>query len=85
MSRYPTQIASLTIHRAFVVHFRTDADVVQGPISGRVEHVLSGQSSHFASLEGLLAFVAQIVSSTRQAPSCQEGAPAATATTPCSV
>jgi hypothetical protein len=82
MPRYPTQTASLSIHRAFVVHFRTDADVVQGPISGRVEHVLSGQSTHFASLEGLLAFVAQIVSSTRQKPSRQEESPAATTTTP---
>jgi hypothetical protein len=66
------QTASLSIHRAFVVHFRTDTDVVQGQIAGRVEHILSGQSAHFASLESLLAFVAQIVSSTRQTPSCQE-------------
>ena len=68
----PTQTAPVSIHRAFVVHFRTDADVVQGQIAGRIEHVLSGQSAHFASMEGLLAFVAQIVSSTRNAPSCQE-------------
>lgn len=72
MPQCPTQTTPLSIHRAFVVHFRTDADVVQGQIAGRVEHVLSGQSTHFASLEGLLAFVAQMVSSTRNAPSCQE-------------
>jgi hypothetical protein len=72
MPQNPTQTAPLSIHRAFVVHFRTDTDVVQGQIAGRVEHVLSGQSTHFASLEGLLAFIAQIVSSTRYAAACQE-------------
>jgi hypothetical protein len=72
MPQSPTATAPLSIQRAFVVHFRTDANVEQGQIAGRVEHVLSGQSTHFASLESLLAFVARILSSTLKVPSCQE-------------
>ena len=30
-------------------------------MSGRVEHVVSGQSAHFASLEELLAFIARVL------------------------
>ena len=49
----------LSIHRAFVVHVRADADVALGQMSGRVEHVLSGHGIHFASVDDLLAFIAQ--------------------------
>ena len=53
--------APLSVHRAFVVHFRVNSDVAQGRIAGRVEHVVSGQTTHFASLEELLAFIAQVL------------------------
>jgi len=43
------------------VHFRVNSDVAQGRIAGRVEHVVSGQTTHFASLEELLAFIAQVL------------------------
>jgi hypothetical protein len=53
--------APLSVHRAFVVHLRTSSHVARGPIEGRGEHVVSGQSTHFASLEVLLAFMARML------------------------
>jgi hypothetical protein len=38
-----------------------NSDVVRGPVVGRVEHVISGQATHFASLEELLAFIARVL------------------------
>ncbi len=53
--------APLSVHRAFVVHFRTSTDIAGGQIAGRVEHVVSGQATHFASLEELLTFMARVL------------------------
>lgn len=53
--------APLSVHRAFVVHFRLSTNIAHGRIEGRIEHVVSGQSTHFASLEELLAFVARVL------------------------
>ena len=61
MAQPQTEKASLSVHRAFVVHLRTSSNVARGPIEGRVEHVVSGQSTHFDSLEELLAFMAQVL------------------------
>jgi len=60
--------APLSVHRAFVVHFRVDSDVTQGRVAGRVEHIASGQAAHFASLEELLAFVAWVLATIRAPP-----------------
>jgi hypothetical protein len=60
--------APLSVHRAFVVHFRTSTDITQGQIAGRVEHVVSGQATHFASLEELLAFIARVLTTVRAPP-----------------
>jgi hypothetical protein len=60
--------APLSVHCAFVVHFRVNSDVTQGRLAGRVEHVVSGQSVHFASLEELLAFMAQVLATVRAPP-----------------
>jgi hypothetical protein len=62
MPQQQTGKAPLSVHRAFVVHFRTSSNVARGPIEGRVEHVVSGQSTHFDSLEELLAFMARVLS-----------------------
>ena len=43
----------------FVVQLRAGSDVSQRQLSGRVEHVVSGESEPFASLEALLAFMAR--------------------------
>ena len=60
--------APLSVHRAFVVHFRLSTNIAQGQIEGRVEHVVSGQSTHFDSLEELLAFMARVLASVRAPP-----------------
>jgi hypothetical protein len=52
---------TLSPRRAFVVQFRSDTDMEQGQVVGRVEHVLSGQVAHFQSLNELLAFVARVL------------------------
>jgi hypothetical protein len=60
--------APLSVHCAFVVHFRVNSDVSLGRLAGRVEHVVSGQSAHFASLEELLAFIARMLATGRAPP-----------------
>jgi hypothetical protein len=51
----------LSVTRAFVVQFQSDTAIEQGYLAGRVEHVVSGQATHFQSLESLLAFIAQVL------------------------
>jgi hypothetical protein len=51
----------LSVTRAFVVQFRADAVVEQGRLTGRVEHVISGQATDSESLETLLAFMARVL------------------------
>ena len=51
----------LSVHRAFVVQLRAEADVAQGRVMGRVEHVVSGQATHFHAVEELLAFMARVL------------------------
>jgi len=68
MPPHRTETAPLSVHWAFVVHFRTNTDMTRGRIAGRVEHVVSGQSTHFDSLEELLAFVARVLASVRAPP-----------------
>jgi len=66
MPQQQTGKAPLSVHRAFVVHFRVSSDVPRGQIAGRVEHVVSGQSTHFDSLEELLAFVARVLTQQKE-------------------
>jgi hypothetical protein len=56
MSQPLKEKPSLPVHRAFVVQFRAEADVEQGCFTGRVEHVMTGQTTKFSSVEELLAF-----------------------------
>ena len=66
MPQQQTGKAPLSVHRAFVVHFRVSTNIAQGQIEGRAEHVVSGQTAHFASLEELLAFVAQVLTQQKE-------------------
>ena len=62
--RHPAQTGGqrpLSVHRAFVVQLRAEADVAHGRVMGRVEHVASGQATHFHSVEELLAFMARVL------------------------
>jgi hypothetical protein len=65
MSQQPAGKAPLSVQWAFVVHFRLSTNITQGRIAGRVEHVVSGQSTQFDSLEELLAFMARVLVSVR--------------------
>ena len=58
--------ARWSVHRAFVVQFRADTVVKQGHLTGRVEHVVSGQATDFQSLETLLAFMARVLRAERE-------------------
>jgi hypothetical protein len=42
VSRNVEDSSPLSVHRAFVVHFRVNSDVARGRVAGRVEHVVSG-------------------------------------------
>ena len=54
--------AGLAPERTFVVQLRSGSDLAKRQVHGRVEHVVSGESEPFASLDALLAFM------TRHAP-----------------
>jgi hypothetical protein len=57
----------LSPYRAFVVQFQTETEVARGRVGGRVEHVVSGQATHFASVEELLAFIGQVLAAAKLA------------------
>ena len=45
----------------FVIHLRSDSDVPGRRLVGRVEHVVSGDTEIFASLDALLTFIGRYV------------------------
>jgi len=51
----------LAPERAFVIQFHANTDVEKGHMTGRIEHVVSGQATYFESLEALLAFIARVL------------------------
>lgn len=51
----------LPVQRAFVVQLAATAEVAQGRLEGRIEHVLSGQATQFHSVEELLGFMARVL------------------------
>jgi hypothetical protein len=53
--------ATLSIHRAFVVHFYACAGSADGRISGRVEHVVTGKGDEFQSAGELLQFMRRVL------------------------
>jgi hypothetical protein len=58
--------AHLSVTRAFVVQFRAETAVELGHLTGRVEHVVSGQAIDFESLETLLAFISGVLRAERE-------------------
>ena len=60
------QQPSLPAKRAFVVQIHADAKVEQKQWQGRVEHLVSFQSTHFQSLEELVAFMVKVLSEPEQ-------------------
>ncbi|MGE0827104.1 MAG: hypothetical protein AB7G75_26875 [Candidatus Binatia bacterium] len=58
----------LSPHRAFVVQFHQATALERWHVEGRVEHVVSGQATHFHSLEELFAFIARVLATSRAPP-----------------
>ena len=59
------EFPELLPERAFVVEFRGVGPIGpdEAPLSGRVEHVVSGKATHFESADELLAFVSGVLRS----------------------
>lgn len=57
--------STLSVHRAFVVHFSTAAGHGRRRFAGRVEHLSSGQTIRFSSLKELLAFFSGILAASQ--------------------
>ena len=70
-------IHPLPAQRAFLVQVHAEAEVAQARLAGRVEHVASGQATHFASPEELLAFMARVLTTLRSPRAGPEGATSA--------
>src|SRR5262245_31782024 len=70
LAALPTTSSPMTTENArlhtpagiFVVHMRSDSDPSRQQLMGRIEHVMSGASEPFASLEGLLGFIGRYLS-----------------------
>jgi hypothetical protein len=45
-----------SIRRSFIVQLGEEADLLDGRVGGRVEHLRTGEARHFGSLDALLAF-----------------------------
>jgi hypothetical protein len=69
MNEMPGADRPLPAERAFVVQMHVEADVARGQVMGRAVHVVSGQATHFDSLEGLLAFIDRVLKTRHTAPS----------------
>jgi hypothetical protein len=52
---------------AFVIQFRSDADLETSPMGGRVEHVVSGRTATFESVQELPDLLRRMLSEARQA------------------
>ena len=65
MGLSPASSLPFSVHRSFVVEIHADADLQARSVIGRVEHVVSGQTTLFESLDALIFFMAQILSEAR--------------------
>lgn len=62
---------TLPLQRAFVVQVHAAAEVAQREVWGRVEHIVSGQATHFQSVEELVHFIARALHEAGEgAPPC---------------
>ena len=66
---HPTNTdAPFSPHRAFVVQFRARCHGEPQYLTGRAEHVTSGQATRFYSLEELSAFIERILTDAFEQP-----------------
>jgi hypothetical protein len=61
------------MQRDFVVQIRPETDVRGGQFEGRVEHIDSGRSAHFRTVEDLVAFVVHVDELTNSSPRSPQG------------
>ena len=59
----PTSQPAYPTRRAFVVQIHAEADMAQGEVRGRVEHIVTGQATHFETVEALVQFIVQVLKS----------------------
>lgn len=59
---------TLPSNRAFVVQFRVEESDTQPGCRGRVEHVVSGQATHFQSWEHLQQFMHEVLTKVSEKP-----------------
>jgi hypothetical protein len=64
----PTTPRPLPANRAFVVQFSAQAGETATQWSGRVEHLASGQASHFYSWKQLQEFLTRVLTSNTEKP-----------------
>jgi hypothetical protein len=57
---------TLPANHAFLVQFRTQSPEVPMAWEGRVEHVVSGQVTHFHAVEELLTFMQHVLAGVRR-------------------
>jgi hypothetical protein len=51
------------LQRAFVVQIHVEADMSQGEVQGRVEHIVTGEATRFEMVEALVQFSVQELTS----------------------
>jgi hypothetical protein len=78
----PLPLAPLSPHWAFVVQLREGTPLTPAHLTGRVEHLVSGQATPFASLAELLAFMAHVLNTLRPEPPATAPPPTAAASSP---
>jgi hypothetical protein len=52
---------SFPTHHAFVVQLHAESKLEKGQFKGRVEHIVSGRSTHFSSAKELKAFMHRVL------------------------
>jgi hypothetical protein len=64
-----SEIAMNGLHpaSAFLVQFRTDTDPAAGKLAGRIEHVVSGKTANFMSVEDVPELLRQMLKETNVA------------------
>ncbi len=60
--------APLSPHWAFVMQLRTGTPLSAEHLQGRIEHLVSGQATTFASLEEVRAFIERVLASMAEKP-----------------
>ena len=68
---------SLPAARVFVVQVYAEVAVAQGQWAGRVEHVRSGQATHFDTVVDFLTFVARVLDDGTAEPPAETSAASA--------